>query len=73
MGNMYAPMREIKRSDVAKKARAQAAPIAKKKRRFNAPDDRGEGQRGRDPIATASNTKTSTETAKTGTTRQRAA
>ena len=41
--DMSAPTRGRKRSDTAKKARAQAAPIAKKKRRINAPDDRGGG------------------------------
>ena len=40
---MSAPTRGSKRSDAARKARAQAAPIAKKKRRLNAPDDRGGG------------------------------
>ena len=40
---MSVPTRGSKRSDAAKKARAQAAPIAKKKRRLNALDDRGGG------------------------------
>ena len=41
MHDMSAPTRGSKRSDAARKARAQAAPIAKKKRRLNAPDDKG--------------------------------
>ena len=40
---MSAPTRGSKRSDATRKARAQAAPIAKKKRRLNVPDDRGGG------------------------------
>ena len=40
---MYAPTHGSKRSDATKKVRAQAAPIAKKKRRLNAPDNRGGG------------------------------
>ena len=72
--DMSAPTCGSKRSDAARKARAHAAPIAKKKRRLNAPDHRGgEGWRGRDPISTASSTKTITETTKTGATRQRGA
>ena len=39
--DMFAPTRGSKRSNAARKARAQAAPIAKKKRRLNALDDRG--------------------------------
>ena len=38
---MSAPKRGSKRSDAARKARAQAAPIAKKKRRLKVPDDMG--------------------------------
>ena len=38
---MSAPTHGSKQSDAAKKARAQAAPIAKKKRRLNVLDDRG--------------------------------
>ena len=38
--NMSAPTRGSKRSDATRKARAQAAPFAKKKRRLNAPGDR---------------------------------
>ena len=44
---MSAPTHGSKRSDT-RKARAQAAPFAKKKRRLNATDDRGGGaERGR--------------------------
>ena len=70
---MSAPTLGSKRSNTAKKARAQAVPVAKKKRRFNAPDDRGEGQRGQDPTTTAKSTKTITKTAEIGATRQREA
>ena len=38
---MSAPTCGSKQSDTAKKARAQATPIAKKKRRLNALDDGG--------------------------------
>ena len=48
-------------------------PIAKKKRRLNAPDNRGGGAERAKPIATASSTKTITETAETGAMRQRGA
>ena len=41
--DMSAPTRGSKWTDAARKARAQAAPIAKKKRRLNAPDDREGG------------------------------
>ena len=40
---MSAPTHGSKRSDAARKARAQGAPIAKKKTRLNVLDDRGEG------------------------------
>ena len=40
---MFAPTHGSKWSDAVKKARAQAAPIAKKKRRLKAPDDREGG------------------------------
>ena len=43
---MSAPTRGSKQSDAARKARVQTAPIAKKKRRLNAPDDKGEGKEG---------------------------
>ena len=66
---MFAPTHGSKRSDAARKAREQVAPIAKKKRRLNVPGDKGEGGRGRDPIATASSTKTITEIAEIGATR----
>ena len=53
--DMSAPMHGSKRSDATKEARAQAAPIAKKKRRLNAPDDRrgrdGEGETQSQPPA----------------------
>ena len=42
--NMSTPTRGSKRSDAAKKARGQAAPIAKKKRRLTASGDRGGGE-----------------------------
>ena len=71
--NMSAPTHGSKWSDAARKARAQAVPIAKKKRRLNELDDRGEGRRARDPIATAISTKAITEIAETGATRQRGA
>ena len=38
---MSAPTHGSKQSNAARKARVQAAPFAKKKRRLNAPDDRG--------------------------------
>ena len=41
--DMSAPTHGSKQSDAARKSRAQAAPIAKKKRRLNALDDRGGG------------------------------
>ena len=41
--DMSAPTRGSKWIDAARKARAQAVPIAKKKRRLNVPDDRGGG------------------------------
>ena len=71
---MSAPTHGSKRSDATKKAGAQTTPIAKKKKRLNALDDKGgEGWRGRDPIATTSSTKTIPKIAKTGATRQRGA
>ena len=74
MLDMCAPTHGSKQSAAAKKARAQVACIAKKKRRLNAPDNRGgDGRRGRDPIATATGTKMIIETAEIGATRQRAA
>ena len=39
--DMSAPTHGSKPSDAARKARAQAVPFAKKKRRLNAPDNRG--------------------------------
>ena len=52
---MSAPTHGSKRSDATKKARPQAAPFAKKKRRLNAPDDRGgrsgEGETQSQPLA----------------------
>ena len=42
MHDMFAPTHGSERSNAARKARAQTAPIAKKKRRLNVPDDSGE-------------------------------
>ena len=39
--DVSAPTRGSKQSDAPRKARAQTAPIANKKRSLNAPDDRG--------------------------------
>ena len=69
---MSAPTRGSKRSDAARKARAQAAPISKKKRRLNAPDDRGVGREGETQSQPPAVPKRS-ETAETGATRQRGA
>ena len=41
LSDMSAPTHGSKQSDATRKARAQAAPFAKKKRRLNALDDRG--------------------------------
>ena len=40
---MFAPTHGSKQSDATRKATAQAAPIAKKKRRLNMLDDKGGG------------------------------
>ena len=49
---MSAPTHGSKRSDATRKARAQAAPFAKKKRRLKVPDDRdGEGETLSQPLA----------------------
>ena len=52
---MSAPTCGSKRNDATMKARAQAAPFAKKKRRLNALDDRGgrggEGETQSQPLA----------------------
>ena len=56
--NISAPL--SKQSNAVKKARAQGAPHVKKKKTQHTGRKEGEGQRGRDPMATASSSKTLT-------------